>query len=726
MRTAPLALLLAVLLGALGLAHEATRPTVASELPRKCWTAWSRAAGSLAKDADGEGATLLLELGAALGAPEKDQEKLGSSIERSLERARSSAKTHARAQVDLQALGLALEGALEGLDDERAREVATWALRIDGSLAGAHQRLGHAQVGERWLDEAQAARARSEQEVNRWIQRARRLLPELRVERATLAGLTDDDPARLTRVSLGGLALEGPLPEARLRRMLTSIARALALSRALRGGGLLFEPLETPATLFVCGSEDSYRAAIAGRHARGALDDRMWADFQRLGWTDMPLDGPDRIFAPRAEQHLLAALTVWAWRAQNGFGHQACLESGHLNWLCMSLLGSALPSFAWQQELAGSDRTRAGGKAARDWTWEAARFTTTGCLEWIRMALSEGRCPPWARSVVTQVGELSDEALLLATAASEHLHLTRELGPLMERTKNEPAALGVIEEALGRAMGDVDAELREWLAGAAPGEGLVQRRSRGPEVAPAGLAHLQDLRIRALGGDAPDLHLLPALSRGCEGHCAYLEAHEELWSEWPEVHEEDPLDERSSPGGSWAGAHGVIAFTGDAEAAVEQWMGTFFHRLPLLDPGLRAVGLASSERITVLDCTSVVLPSPRSVLWPEDGATEVPLRFVPELPNPVPGEDQAEFGYPITLQVSGSVLADGPTRLLLLAGEEEIPCWVITPTAPLFEELAPAGAFALIPKQPLSPRTRYTVVVEGPFSRRTSFTTAGR
>ena len=92
----------------------------------------------------------------------------------------------------------------------------------------------------------------------------------------------------------------------------------------------------------------------------------------------------------------------------------------------------------------------------------------------------------------------------------------------------------------------------------------------------------------------------------------------------------------------------------------------------------------------------------------------VPRTFAPELPHPVPGEDQGTRGYPITLQVDYEV--DPVVTLTLRRGKgrdgREVPCHYSTPQAPTNPELAPKGAYCLIPKAHLEPNTDYTVVAE--------------
>jgi hypothetical protein len=144
-------------------------------------------------------------------------------------------------------------------------------------------------------------------------------------------------------------------------------------------------------------------------------------------------------------------------------------------------------------------------------------------------------------------------------------------------------------------------------------------------------------------------------------------------------------------------------------------MGTFYHRLPLLDPGLLRIGWGLEGGYACLDAGSMVgrtsVPE-TTVCWPADGQTGVPLAFQPELPNPVPGEDQASWGYPITLQLFAfprDVVPVVREMTLTEAGGAAVDCWFTGPERPLNPELGPAAAWCLIPKARLKPGTRYQV-----------------
>ena len=104
----------------------------------------------------------------------------------------------------------------------------------------------------------------------------------------------------------------------------------------------------------------------------------------------------------------------------------------------------------------------------------------------------------------------------------------------------------------------------------------------------------------------------------------------------------------------------------------------------------------------------------QTVQWPYDGMKDVSPRFVPELPNPIPGVDQSKLGTCVTLQV----FHDSGNRKLRMTLHEgaspsgpPVDCHFISPYAPLGAEIAPEGAFALLPKSHLKPRQAYTVVI---------------
>ena len=143
-------------------------------------------------------------------------------------------------------------------------------------------------------------------------------------------------------------------------------------------------------------------------------------------------------------------------------------------------------------------------------------------------------------------------------------------------------------------------------------------------------------------------------------------------------------------------------------------MATFYHRLPLLEPGLCGIGVAVDRDVVVLDSGSLLnsYTGEAHVRWPAPLASDVPLAWRPELPNPVPDEDQSGWGYPITVQsywgVEGKV---GTLELALFVDESDKPveCHLVSPTSTKQKRIKPADAYCLIPKERLEPNTRYRV-----------------
>ncbi|MGL4551448.1 MAG: hypothetical protein ACRC33_09700, partial [Gemmataceae bacterium] len=75
------------------------------------------------------------------------------------------------------------------------------------------------------------------------------------------------------------------------------------------------------------------------------------------------------------------------------------------------------------------------------------------------------------------------------------------------------------------------------------------------------------------------------------------------------VHDEDKGLPGYTEAGQKAGKGSVIAIISEPADSVGVWMGTLYHRLPLLDPGVKRVGYGQRQHptrgwVTVLDSTS--------------------------------------------------------------------------------------------------------------------------
>ncbi|HBI44432.1 MAG TPA: hypothetical protein DDY78_16495 [Planctomycetales bacterium] len=91
--------------------------------------------------------------------------------------------------------------------------------------------------------------------------------------------------------------------------------------------------------------------------------------------------------------------------------------------------------------------------------------------------------------------------------------------------------------------------------------------------------------------------VLDALSRGCFKHARYLATNIGR----PEVeglkaHEEDDKLSNATKEGRKAGLNAVIAIRDNPGYCAEGWMATLYHRIPLLDPKLKRVGIGFAKR----------------------------------------------------------------------------------------------------------------------------------
>ena len=107
-------------------------------------------------------------------------------------------------------------------------------------------------------------------------------------------------------------------------------------------------------------------------------------------------------------------------------------------------------------------------------------------------------------------------------------------------------------------------------------------------LAVAALASLNAYRRTA---GLPPVVLDDELSKACRLHARYLVRNIDR----PEVrglgmHDEDPSLPGATPEGRRAGRASVVSQESDGDGAVDGWMNTLFHRIPLLDPDLKKVG----------------------------------------------------------------------------------------------------------------------------------------
>jgi hypothetical protein len=230
----------------------------------------------------------------------------------------------------------------------------------------------------------------------------------------------------------------------------------------------------------------------------------------------------------------------------------------------------------------------------------------------------------------------------------------------------------------------------------------------------------------------------PVLSKGCAAHAEYLVRNVDHPStQGLGLHTEDVKLPGYTKEGERAGKASVIFLGLEGSAAAEGWIGSLFHRIPLLQSRLKKIGYGVARggpaKVTVvLDATNglgVGKDAP-AVFYPAEGQKDVPVAFSPEIPDPIPESEDKKAGYPLTVIFGEGGLVKDVKASLKDASGTEVAFWLSTPEKPAAADYQ-RNTVAMIPKEPLRPMTAYTVTVAARVSGKAwlktwSFTTAER
>jgi uncharacterized protein YkwD len=252
--------------------------------------------------------------------------------------------------------------------------------------------------------------------------------------------------------------------------------------------------------------------------------------------------------------------------------------------------------------------------------------------------------------------------------------------------------------------------------------------------------------FRSLAGQTP-ARVDPALSEGCMSHANYLALHDgESTTAGLGVHAEKAGLAGYAPKGDAAARRSVITQLGSSRPTLPQrgwpvtaldfWASTLYHRVPMLSPNLKRVGIgyASNKTLTawyvVMDVGADPQPPSgkrrqplKPVVYPADGQTDIPRLFswgVPELPNPLPaGSTPENSGYPITVSFPRGRRVTAVTALLRRLQEKEgaetlseiVPVWLSTPETPA-SSADQQNTICLIARTRLKDKTTYEALVQ--------------
>jgi hypothetical protein len=237
---------------------------------------------------------------------------------------------------------------------------------------------------------------------------------------------------------------------------------------------------------------------------------------------------------------------------------------------------------------------------------------------------------------------------------------------------------------------------------------IAQQPADDPEIATA--LHFLNLARNAAGMEP--VTISDSLSRGCYLHAKYLAIN----SQSPlvggmEAHKENSKLQGHTEEGAAAGANSVIHYVKPSEAIVG-WIATFYHRLPLLQPALKEIGIAYYEgedrTVSLIDCISGANGSQKLpiVYYPGEDQADVPPAMGPEIPHPM--ESPGSYGFPITIYFSEYQDVKEVYFKLLDNLGKPVACRVSTPEEPA-TYFTQWNSICAIPEEPLLPHIRYTV-----------------
>ena len=217
-------------------------------------------------------------------------------------------------------------------------------------------------------------------------------------------------------------------------------------------------------------------------------------------------------------------------------------------------------------------------------------------------------------------------------------------------------------------------------------------------------------------------------SAGCLKHARYLvinDGHPSLLG--LNAHKEDLKLPGASPEGNAAGQASNIAI-GDYGPidAVDSWMATLYHRVPVLAPNLRSIGFACVRGrrqgwATVMNVQGGRDKTPvHAVFYPAADQTDVPVSFPNggEEPNPIPDDPDGRAGFPITATFPFNEQLKNASGKLTNDKGDEVPCWFSSPEKPANKAHAKTqgNTICLIAKSPLAPKATYHVEFKGMFA----------
>lgn len=648
-------------------------------------------------------------------------------------------------------------------DDKKA--LAKHILLLDGENAEAHAILEHKKIGKSWVpSELEESRARRG-EILRAVTEAKKLDVDMeKQENADDAVIEKGCGVKATILTRGQFEVHTNFSLEKSERIFRECVRACALSQWVRNGKSDAK-LELPKSGPVAGrrnftlidSREKFQKMAADAVAAGQMDPENAKHLTPTAYESGSFNLVTGEYVVLAQFEAATQATLLVAMLQMKEKLHSPLSAGHLNWLTLTCFGGLLPGYFYKEEqvrkFGGTFVETDEQKREREELQRMAKAGIAGSRSWMQFLAEHGEDPSFANSFVDAMGAISGNDLHKCTSIVEYLQETGQFGALYKKLKPvaNASALELYNNALGMTIGELESRWRVWLLGSRPG--VAERIDKEnlnawPKEAIAVIDYMNQVRDGAFKDKARTriegtwkLKFDPELSEQCALHAHYLTLHDEQ-RKWPDAHEEYADKEGYSVEGAWAGTHSVIVWgtLADYKEGCDVWLASFYHRIPLIDPGVLRLGWGSEDIFMVMDMSSLATPyeKPYAVFYPYDGQKDVDVKFLGnEHPDPIPNgepgsvDEEKLYGNPITIQTNpvderGEIV---DIDMKLYEGKDEkneVECFFSTPTNPTNKESAPAGVWCLIPKHHLKNNTEYHCIAQWKAGGNRSTTSVGR
>jgi hypothetical protein len=222
---------------------------------------------------------------------------------------------------------------------------------------------------------------------------------------------------------------------------------------------------------------------------------------------------------------------------------------------------------------------------------------------------------------------------------------------------------------------------------------------------------------RAMG--LPCANFVPEIALAAARHCAYYAGNHGTCIDNPhrEVKTCDKFrgerfsDRLKVAGYSGTPAYEVMTYIGDGGAAVDQWVDSIWHRIPILDPYVGDVGYGMDQACDTMDFGWGTTAPTNPVVYPYDTQTGLPTSFDGDVESPPPPRPPKGWpgGYPLIVYAASLTVQ---THRLLDDKGLAIAHTFITPDHPAGNGLL-INEVVMYADLPLKNKTTYRVVIDG-------------